>query len=172
MPSAKKKSLKKIKGKDTAHPYSLKAAQIQRALGREAKLQVSKANRQAIQNVTVERYLWFRDEMGPGKNRITRADVHALVRRYLCRHDEEIAALQSQRRKGQPPPKKLETLSMVKTKNEAEYRSGMKLPDLTHEPTRLYLSEWNGDCNAFNNFRFMTVRSDEKPPRALTAMSD
>ncbi|KAJ1653559.1 translation machinery-associated protein 16 [Dispira simplex] len=160
------------RGKDTAHPYSLKAAQIQRALGREAKLQLSKANRQVIQNVTVERYLWFRDEMGPSKNRITRADVHALVKRYLCRHDEEMAAIQSQRRKGQPPPKKLEALSMVKAKDEAEYRSGMKLPDLTHEATRSYLSGWNGDINAFNNFRFMTVRSDEKPSRAPTAMSD
>ncbi|KAJ1980520.1 translation machinery-associated protein 16 [Dimargaris cristalligena] len=170
MPNNKKKSLKNIKGKETAHPYSRKARQIQRSLLRHDKFVEGRSSRLGLQNKSSERYLWFRYAMDDAKKSLSKAEVHELVQMYIERNDGEIEKLLSERRKGQPMPKNIEVLKMIKKSTDDEYRSGLKLPDLTHIATVEYLRDWNGDMNGIANMKFI-IMTKPKPTTADSAPS-
>ncbi|OLY80820.1 hypothetical protein AYI68_g5082 [Smittium mucronatum] len=61
LPNNKKKSLKKIKGKDKAHPYSRKAKQMSRAIERSEKMTLRKSSHLANMLPRANRFVWFRD---------------------------------------------------------------------------------------------------------------
>ncbi|KAJ1964971.1 translation machinery-associated protein 16, partial [Dimargaris xerosporica] len=135
----KKKSLKDIKAKDVVHPYSRKAMQIRRAHTRMDKLARGQTMRVTSRSLEAERYLWFRYAMDEERDTLTLSELHELMESYIARNDEEIQTLKDSRRKGQPPPKKLQMLETLRKQNQSEYANGMIIPDLTDKATVAYI---------------------------------
>lgn len=92
----KKLTLKKISNRETAHPSSRKARQINRCMERTQKLTTAKSRRQASvvtpqgafigfysNHVQVERFLFFKFAALPTPEPVEAADVHDLIRRWI-----------------------------------------------------------------------------------------
>ncbi|KAI8379484.1 uncharacterized protein BYT42DRAFT_532266 [Radiomyces spectabilis] len=175
MPNNKKHTLKAIKNRDAAHPYSRKAHQVERAYARKEKL-AQKSNERAANNPKVERWLWFRFALDEALPCATKPQIHDLIATYLERNDEEIERLEKERQIGKRPKTTREQLLLaLRDSDNAEYVSGFELPDLTNVKNVKALRDWNGDKNAITKIRSMRLQkpstSDIKDNEVLADVS-
>ncbi|KAI9592601.1 hypothetical protein BDF19DRAFT_451053 [Syncephalis fuscata] len=162
MPNNRKHTLKNIKAKHVAHPYSRKANQITRSLLRTDRLAQQKKERVAGSGRTADRYLWFRDMlMNTERELLTRSELLELVSIYVERHDEELERLRKQRKYGNRPKSAREDLlESLQTKEQADFQgNGLDVPDLTIESNVNTLYSWKGDNNGMAQIRKMRVHS-------------
>ncbi|KAI8148026.1 translation machinery-associated protein 16, partial [Fennellomyces sp. T-0311] len=177
-PNNKRHTLKNIKNRDELHPYSRKARQLTRVALRSHKLANKRpaTNPKGIQGLfqpqccsnsinIVERWLWFRYALDESLLCATKAQVYELIDMYLKRHDEELEALDQQRKKGGHRTKvpRHDLLTALKTSEESEYKSGFELPDLMVEKNVRMLREWDGDVNGMPRIRQTVYRKSDAP---------
>lgn len=84
-------------------------------------------------------------------------NVHADLKSYIQRDDDELATLKAQRRKGRPPSTDEERLIQMIDSEQREFRGGFWLPDLRDEDGRLKLEKWSGDWAGMNSLKFVRV---------------
>lgn len=151
------RSLKKKSG--PTHPYSRRATQLARVHLRKDKLTQAKAVRNRSSSAKVDRLstliLMLPDNVDCLPDLVS---VHTFVKSaFLTRHDDEIAQLESDRRPGRPPPKRLQELKDLKVKELQDYNDGIEIPDLTNKTNVELLRDWEGDPHAMPTFRMVRI---------------
>ncbi|KXN65300.1 hypothetical protein CONCODRAFT_80802 [Conidiobolus coronatus NRRL 28638] len=142
MPNNKRHSLKDIKNKDKAHPYSRKANQIQRAIDRSIKVEKKK--------MRAERFLWFSHALDEELISATMEEVHDLIQTYLDRNEEELST-----------NSKSFQADMIKLQHAKELKEyeveGFEVPDLTNMKNVKLLREWDGDVNSIQSIKSVII---------------
>ncbi|KAH0836332.1 hypothetical protein J3R83DRAFT_7884 [Lanmaoa asiatica] len=158
-PSKPKSTAKKEK---IFHPDSRKAAQLARIHLRKSKLAEATAKRSKKQAVQADVYGFFYHALPP-VGVLTLEELHAVVRDvWLTRHDDELEQERSARRKGRPKSTKEVKLEERKVRETEEYRSGIEVPDLTHEPTVHLFRQWDQKRVAYvQPLRFIRISSSD-----------
>jgi translation machinery-associated protein 16 len=71
--------------------------------------------------------------------------------------DEEINALQAERRSGRPATTRQQLLELAKDNEKKEYKSGLWVPNLQDEQTLLKLDAWEHDWLSLGNMEFVRI---------------
>ncbi|ORY98130.1 translation machinery-associated protein 16 [Syncephalastrum racemosum] len=173
MPGNKKLTLKNIKNRDAAHPYSRKAKQLNRAIQRKEKLTTARAARHSS-NPRVERWLWFRFALDENLPCASEEHVHELIRMYIDRTDDELEELEKKASKAMHRQKspKIEVLKSLKHSEENEYESGMELPILTDADVVKILRAWDGDANSLARIKTTLYRKSQASSGDTAAKPD
>lgn len=177
MPNNVKRKLSKIKGHNTAHPFSRKAVQVRRALihtehkaDKVARRDAVKANRatkifmlqEQVQNFYGVDYEKLDDKDANADidfQPLTEEEIHGLVMNIIERNDEEIGKLIAQRRKGRPPPPKLQLLQDIKDNELKEYKSGSwEVPILSNKDNLKRYALWDGDLNSLPLIKMQSLK--------------
>ncbi|KAI8057028.1 hypothetical protein BDF22DRAFT_669015, partial [Syncephalis plumigaleata] len=136
MPNNRKHTLKNIKGKHVAHPYSRKAHQITRSLLRTERLGQRKKERDTGIGPIAERYIWFGEMLAnTSRTVLSHTELFSLVEIYMKRHDDEMERLRKQRKYGNRPKSAREHLlaSIITSEYKEFYGNGIDIPDITNE---------------------------------------
>jgi translation machinery-associated protein 16 len=139
----KKKTIKDIKGLDKAHPYSRKATQMKRAIGREATLSQKEYIRNEPKKRAVDRLLFFKTQLPP-HNILTPTEILDILESYVYRNQQEINDLKVSCRQGRPKPNRLSLLESLLEKDIKEYIVGIEMPDLSIPENVEILRTWDG----------------------------
>lgn len=162
----KKITARSLKGKSTAptHPNSRRAAQVARINHRTSKLQAAKSVRSRAGQAHVDRVSTLILLLPPDLDYVPDLPfLHSFLQdSFLKRHDDEIARLGAERRKGRPMAKREEELRELRDREQREYGAGIEIPDLMNEHNVAKLRQWNGDRQALGQFRFVRVSGDDQ----------
>ncbi|KAJ3075394.1 hypothetical protein HDU98_008223 [Podochytrium sp. JEL0797] len=169
MPNNKKHKVSKIKGAESAHPYSRKAGQMRRAYAREEKVEKLKTNKDADRTREVDRLVWFKYAMPDDVDVATPEMVHDLIDQYIHRYSDEIEELKSQIRPNRLKPAKIAMYELLMGKDKHEYDTGMKMPNLTDAANVVRLRRWEGDYNGISAVKMVSVVASKKPVAAAAA---
>lgn len=161
MPNNKRHTIKQLqgKGKDKVHPGSRKAGQLDRISLRADKLshegrmrKTASHTRSESQNVisraltdtyaTVERPLFFISQVTSPSPLTLEQFKDLIATSYLSRNADDLAALLAARRPGRAKDSKLVALEDLIKRENAEYESGLLVPDLTDAPTCRMIWSW------------------------------
>jgi translation machinery-associated protein 16 len=82
MPNNKVKTLKKIKGKDTAHPFSRKAYQMRRAVHREQRIETGVDKGKQDKQRKLDRILFFKSFIPESLLPVSMEEMHEIVLKY------------------------------------------------------------------------------------------
>ncbi|RKP11222.1 translation machinery-associated protein 16 [Piptocephalis cylindrospora] len=156
MPGNRKITLKTIKNREKAHPFSRKANQMNRVFLRSEKLQKAKSARLGHMEETVQRFLAFRDALSPETITMTREEMRQVLETYVSRYDEEMFQLEADRRPGRPKTGRETELELLRLRETESYASGLDVPNLTSPSMVKILRGWDGDHNSITRFR--TIR--------------
>ncbi|KAI9331735.1 translation machinery-associated protein 16 [Obelidium mucronatum] len=163
MPNNKKHKVSKIKGAEKAHPYSRKAGQMRRAFAREERVDKLKTMKDADRMREVDRMVWFKYALPDEVAAATPEMVHDLIDQYIHRNDDEVEALKATIRPNRPKPAKLGLYDMLMGKDRHEYRTGMKVPNMTDAANVVRLRQWEGDYNGIGAIKMVSVVASSKP---------
>ncbi|KAI3652689.1 hypothetical protein MP228_002114 [Amoeboaphelidium protococcarum] len=172
MPNNSKKSLKDIKG-DKIHPFSRKAAQINRVQARVKRINsVKKQHKDEKILPIVEKWKWFRKESGKLQQQsLSVQQCHSLIQLYIERNDGEIESLQQSRVHGsvrRPKPPRLTLLEMMRQKDLNEYENvGFVIPDLTNAKNVTVLQGWNGDYQCIDIIKTITLKTQKDASKTI-----
>jgi translation machinery-associated protein 16 len=146
----------------------------------------------------VDIYGFFHHAIPPDVSELSLESIHELVRdTWLTRHDEELAAEKSLRRKGRPKTAKESKLEEIKLRESELYRTGMgasrwtsitsliynfvtEVPDLTYPPNVDLFRQWDLTELAYIQLlRFIRISSAEphvavvsRPGKHLTLLTN
>ncbi|RSH89268.1 hypothetical protein EHS25_002380 [Saitozyma podzolica] len=134
MPNNRRLTKKTIKGKDSVHPGSRKAGQLNRVHLRASKLQNHAKLRKDASSYKLQRPLFFHHAIS-SPSPLTLSSLKALIEVYIARNDTRIEELTAERRPGRPKEKELLELEDLRKREAKEFETGFELPDLTHAPT-------------------------------------
>lgn len=143
----KKKSLKKIKGKEVAHPYSRKAQQMRRALHRMEAMSTKQAVKNNKQTAYTDKLLFFKYAVQDDSiTHLPLDEMHQLVEMYINRHEDEIEKLTPVGKRTKS--NRLVLLASLRDSEMQEYKgSGIEIPDLGSKSNVEVLRKWEGDYN-------------------------
>ncbi|PVU99437.1 hypothetical protein BB559_000713 [Furculomyces boomerangus] len=153
MPNNKKKSLKSIRGKDKAHPYSRKAKQMHRAIERSDKLDDRKDKHLTKNLPKAQKFVWFKEKLkfddSEKKKNLKKEELYELAKEYIQRNDDMVEQIKANRRENRQLTSKDELFidAVNKEKREAEV-NGLEVPTLTESSVFKALMEWDGDLNS------------------------
>ena len=162
MPNNKRHTIKQLqgKGKDKVHPGSRKAGQLDRISLRADKLSHENRMRKTASHTRselhrshlhelsvdaraiVERPLFFISQVTSTTPLNLEQFKNLIDASYLSRHADDLAALLAARRPGRAKDAKLVALEDIIKRENAEYESGLLLPDLTDGPTCRLIWTW------------------------------
>ncbi|KAJ3026209.1 UNVERIFIED_CONTAM: hypothetical protein HDU68_006013 [Siphonaria sp. JEL0065] len=161
-------------GAEKAHPYSRKAGQMRRAFAREERVDKLKTMKDVERTREVDRMVWFKYALPDDVPAATPEMVHDLIDqlsltflsalpKYIHRNDDEIEQLKAQVRPNRPKPAKLALYDMLMGKDRHEYRTGMKVPNMTDPINVARLRLWEGDYNGITAIKMTSVVAANKP---------
>ncbi|GHJ88546.1 hypothetical protein NliqN6_4948 [Naganishia liquefaciens] len=144
MPNNKRHTIKQLqgKGKDKVHPGSRKAGQLDRISLRADKLSHENRMRKTASHTRMERPLFFISQVTSTTPLNLEQFKNLIDASYLSRHADDLAALLAARRPGRAKDAKLVALEDIIKRENAEYESGLLLPDLTDGPTCRLIWTW------------------------------
>ncbi|KAF9219817.1 hypothetical protein BS17DRAFT_664944, partial [Gyrodon lividus] len=151
------------------HPDSRKAAQLGRTHLRKSKLTQAASKRNKRQAEQADVYGFFYHAL-PSEGVLTLGELHSVIRDvWLTRHDGELEKERAARRKGRPKSTKEMKLEEIKLRESEQYRTGIEVPDLTHEATVELFRKWDQKEVAFIQLlRFIRISSADP---AVTVVS-
>ncbi|KAG0705565.1 hypothetical protein DFH29DRAFT_799906 [Suillus ampliporus] len=154
------KSTSRPKKEKVFHPDSRKASQLSRVQLRKAKLAEATSKRTKKQSAQADVYGFFYHAIPP-EGTISLEELHAIVRNvWLTRHDDELEQERAARRKGRPKSTKELKLEEIKLRESEQYRTGMDVPDLTHEASVELFRKWDQKEVAYIQLlRFIRINS-------------
>ncbi|KAH9852187.1 hypothetical protein C2E23DRAFT_827847 [Lenzites betulinus] len=162
-PSTKPVSKKSSGGKKEKvfHPQSRKAGQLARVQLRKSKLVEHARERYKKHGSQVNIYSFFFHALPPEGGVLSLDELHYVVRDvWLARHDMEIEAERSARRKGRPKSTKEAKLEELQLREKELYRTGMEVVDLTHPLTVELFRKWDQIEAAYiQQLRFIRISS-------------
>lgn len=160
----KKFSLKTVKKRESAHPRSRKAQQLQRAALRGEHLQ-QKKTRQLKEKLypMVDRLTWFQLRLDEGLKKCDTEYIDSLVEEYLARFDDQLIKIKAGLRSGRPIPVKLDQLEALKSQERKEYeQAGVEIPDLTVTENVTMLRAWDGTYHSIKLIKLMRFKKPQK----------
>ena len=80
-----------------------------------------------------------------------------MLQRYIKRHNEELAHLQSDRRPGRPSNPHEGALKNISTKEDREYSSGFWMPDMENEENLKMLRDWDRQWLSLSTLKFVRL---------------
>ncbi|PVV05380.1 hypothetical protein BB560_000103 [Smittium megazygosporum] len=90
---------------------------------------------------------------------IQRENLISLTKKYLSRNDKLIASILANKRPNRPLSAKDELfISSVNTEKREASSSGIRVPDLSSKSTLDALFAWNGDHNAIDHIKSITLK--------------
>ncbi|KAI0051027.1 hypothetical protein FA95DRAFT_1570257 [Auriscalpium vulgare] len=140
-----KPASKETKGKKEKifHPGSRKAGQLNRTQVRKSKLAGQAAKRSQKHSSKTDFYGFFFHAM-PDEGVLTLEELHGIVRNvWLTRNDDDLEEERKARRKGRPKSTKETKLEEIMLQEAEQYRTGMEVPDLTHEANVALFRRWD-----------------------------
>ncbi|KAF8840828.1 hypothetical protein BDN67DRAFT_598340 [Paxillus ammoniavirescens] len=170
-PSTTQKPTPKAKKEKIFHPDSRKAAQLGRIHLRKNKLAEAASKRNKKQAAQADVYGFFYHALPP-EGVLTLDELHSVIREvWLTRNDVELDQERATRRKGRPKSTKEIKLEEIKLREMEEYRTGMEVPDLTHEATVELFRKWDQkEVTFIHLLRFLRISSAD-PSVAVVSKS-
>lgn len=159
-PSKTPRSTSRPKKEKVFHPDSRKAGQLSRVQLRKGKLADAASKRTKKYSAQADLYGFFYHAMPP-EGTLSLEELHSVISNvWLTRHDEELEQERAARRKGRPKSTKELKLEEIKLRESEQYRTGMDVPDLTHEATVELFRKWDQTEVAYIQLlRFIRISS-------------
>ncbi|KAG2056712.1 hypothetical protein BDR06DRAFT_952349 [Suillus hirtellus] len=159
-PSKTPKSTSRPKKEKVFHPDSRKAGQLSRVQLRKAKLADAASKRTKKHSAQADVYGFFYHAIPP-EGTLSLEELHSIISNvWLTRHDDELEQERTARRKGRPKSTKELKLEEIKLRESEQYRTGMDVPDLTHEATVKLFRKWDQTEVAYIQLlRFIRISS-------------
>jgi len=111
---------------------------------RKSKLTEASAKRHKKASSQIDVYGFFYHAIPPEGGVLTLEELHDIIASvWLRRHDAELEAERTARRKGRHKSAKEMKLEEIKLREAEEYRTGMEVVDLTHPPTVELFRRWD-----------------------------
>lgn len=159
-PSKTPRSTSRPKKEKIFHPDSRKAGQLNRVQLRKAKLADAASKRTKKHSAQADLYGFFYHAIPP-EGVLSLEELHSIISNvWLTRHDDELEQERAARRKGRPKSTKESKLEEIKLRESEQYRTGMDVPDLTHEATVELFRKWDQTEVAYIQLlRFIRISS-------------
>ncbi|KAI4722846.1 hypothetical protein E4T48_00969 [Aureobasidium sp. EXF-10727] len=152
------KQVSKKKGGALAlHEDSRDALRLRSAVARDDRVARLGAVREKLNDVYLNRIVFFQDEIPDPLRPLTDDEVHHVIAKYLGREDEALAALKAERRPGRPKSTKQTILEQQQDQEQKEYESGLWIPDMQNEATLTKLRNWKGEWIALSPLTYVRV---------------
>ncbi|XP_062864850.1 translation machinery-associated protein 16 [Trichomycterus rosablanca] len=158
---------KALKGKNAAekkvvHPYSRKAAYMNRAAIRQDRKEKLKGEKAQRLNLIREKLLWFQSRLTPEKSEYSKAEACEIVERYLHRFDGELEQIELANsikgRQGRLHGSREAVVRQIMERERAQYDgNGFEIPDIINAKHLKTFREWNGDLKKLPNIKFRKV---------------
>lgn len=148
------------------HPKGRKFSKLNKASLREVKLDKKKMQHLEKREHELQRLLFFQEaaenRVNDTTKRFTFDQVKLFIEAYLSRFDEELETLRAQRRPGRPASKRQDLLEMQLERDQNEYKSGFKVPDLSDPSNVEHLIKWNGTIGGVTNIKFHHIAQESQ----------
>jgi len=139
------------------HENSRDALRIKKASTRDDRVARKNKVQKGINEQWLNRISWFKEHLPDTLHPFDLPQFQAIVEEYLTHMDEEINALQAERRSGRPATTRQQLLELAKDNEKKEYRSGLWVPNLQDEQTLLKLDAWEYDWLSLGNMEFVRI---------------
>ncbi|XP_027874649.1 translation machinery-associated protein 16, partial [Xiphophorus couchianus] len=169
MPKAQKsKAADKV-----VHPFSRKAAYLNREdvrLKRKERMKSEKATR--LSNIG-EKLLWFQSQLDPNKTSYTKRDACQVVERYLHRFDSELEQIELvngiKGRQGRLHGAREAAIKQSVERERAQFEgAGLEIPDIINTKHLKSFRDWTGDLKKLPNIKMRNVSSKVLDTKAET----
>ena len=142
------------------HENSRDALRLKKASTRDDRVNRKNKVQKGITEQWLNRISWFKEHLPDTLHPFDLPEFKAIVEEYLTHMDEEINALQAERRAGRHATTRQQLLELAKDNEKKEYKSGLWVPNLQDEQTLLKLDAWDHDWLSLSNMEF--VRLDDE----------
>ncbi|XP_070834600.1 translation machinery-associated protein 16 [Chaetodon trifascialis] len=168
MPKAQKgKAAEKV-----VHPYSRKAAYLNREEIRLKKKERQKTDKAVRLSGVGEKLLWFQGQLDPEKAVYTKRDACDIIERYLQRFDSELEQIELMNgikgRQGRLHGAREAVIKQTIERERAQYEgNGFEIPDIINAKNLKTFREWTGDLKKLPNIKLRNVSNkglDTKTP--------
>ncbi|XP_078005156.1 translation machinery-associated protein 16 isoform X4 [Phascolarctos cinereus] len=134
---------KSLKGKSAGqqkkviHPYSRRAAQLNREAHKQERKEKLKNEKALRLNIVGEKLQWFQSHLDPDKREYTKKDACELIESYLHRFDSELEQIELQNSiKGRQGRRHFSRETVIKQTMEREQKLyegyGIEIPDIVN----------------------------------------
>ncbi|XP_076584604.1 translation machinery-associated protein 16 [Chaetodon auriga] len=160
MPKAQKgKAAEKV-----VHPYSRKAAYLNREEIRLKKKERQKTDKAVRLSGIGEKLLWFQGQLDSEKTVYTRRDACDIIERYLQRFDSELEQIELMNgikgRQGRLHGAREAVIKQTIERERAQYEgNGFEIPDIINAKNLKTFREWTGDLKKLPNIKLRNVSS-------------
>ncbi|KAJ5153119.1 uncharacterized protein N7482_009597 [Penicillium canariense] len=145
---------------DSLHENSRDAQRLRRAGARDDRLSRHGAMSLKARQPYMERMQYFHNAAQTIVEPLSDTQLIEMVLKYINRDGEEIAQLKQERRKGRPPTRREEALSLRTETEEKEFKTGFWLPDLGDADVLHALKHWNGIWSGLSPMKFIRLTQD------------
>ncbi|NXI59015.1 TMA16 protein, partial [Chloroceryle aenea] len=153
--------LRKTRGKQekkVIHPYSRKAAQLEREAHKQEKKEKLKTDKALRLSIIGEKLQWFQSHLDPDKIEYTKKEAGKLIESYMCRFDTELEQIELQNSiKGRQGRQHGSRESVIKQTIEREKQLyegyGIEIPDIMNRKHLKFFREWDGDLRKLPNIK-------------------
>ncbi|KAJ9579975.1 hypothetical protein L9F63_004358 [Diploptera punctata] len=152
------KSVKKNFPKKILHPKSRKVQQLSKRNHRKLKVEKLQWAHQVKQNLTGEKFLWFRDHLEPDIIQYTPELTIEIIELYLSRFNEELEQIKLKHsignRKNRQHANREDIIRLTILQEEEEFATcGLEMPDLLDIVQLDMLRKWEGELRLLQNFK-------------------
>uniref|UniRef100_A0A3Q2P5V3 Translation machinery-associated protein 16 n=1 Tax=Fundulus heteroclitus TaxID=8078 RepID=A0A3Q2P5V3_FUNHE len=159
------------------HPFSRKAAYLNREeirLKRKEKMKSEKATR--LSN-TGEKLLWFQSQLDPNKTTYTKKDACEIVERYLHRFDSELEQIELvngiKGRQGRLHGAREAAIKQTIERERAQFEGvGLEIPDVINTKHLKTFRDWTGDLRKLPNIKMRKISSKALDTKTETEEKD
>ncbi|XP_028300203.1 translation machinery-associated protein 16 [Gouania willdenowi] len=149
----------RTKDKDKAvHPYSRKAAYMNREEVRLKKKDRQKTEKASRLYNTGEKLLWFQSQLESTKTSFTKEDACVIIERYLHRFDSELEQIELvngiKGRQGRLHSSREDVIKQTIERERAQFEGvGFEIPDIINAKHLKTFREWTGDLKKLPNIK-------------------
>ncbi|ESP03902.1 hypothetical protein LOTGIDRAFT_212070 [Lottia gigantea] len=155
MPKAPKLN---VSGNKAIHPNSRKATVFQRDQKHKARIDGSRQVKSLRQDASLDKFLWFQQNMDEEKLVFSKKELTDLVLKYMDRFEEEIEQISIVNSIGcranskNQHASRLDSIKFTQDKEENEFSStGLEVPNLMKKGNVELFKAWGGEMRYFSN---------------------
>ncbi|KAG4304569.1 hypothetical protein PORY_001962 [Pneumocystis oryctolagi] len=155
------RKIQKKKNKESLHPRSRKAKQIQRSIDRDIRLKKAQKNRKKRRELQISRYIYFKSYVElENITKLSLSELNLLIEKYIHRNKAKIDEKSLQNTCRHLSSEQV-ALKQLLHDEQSEYESGFCVPDLTDPDNVLALKNWTGDYNDLHVLKFIYVQKKD-----------
>ncbi|XP_027722668.1 translation machinery-associated protein 16 [Vombatus ursinus] len=144
--------------KKVIHPYSRKAAQLNREAHKQERKEKLKNEKALRLTIIGEKLQWFQSHLDPDKREYTKKDACELIESYLHRFNSELEQIELQNSiKGRQGRRHFPREAVIKQTMERERKLyegyGVEIPDIVNTKHLRTFREWDGDLKKLPNIK-------------------